>query len=804
MRRRTAPIFFSDVNYMLENLTLKDQLSRTEHTENWSAFERLKKKRLLVKRFQRAVFGTEAGQQRFETDAQAWESLELKAHPCCLLPLFSHGSDDQWLWFSQEMPPENSKTLADSVQSGKLMRPFEIARKFADLCSALAELHAAGQLHRNIEPDVIRFVGADGVLLLEPDVGHFLDPETCGDAFRSEIFGPSDYLAPEQRTPHAKIDARADQWALAACFFAALTGQAPTPANLEKLKTDRFGKEIHDLLLKALAENPDDRFRSMDQFRDAIQRASKSLRGSLFTESGPSEPVFESAAPVPPAENASPAVAATQAAPPTATQPIEIRCPQCGQTIVANSRYCPHCNRAYEEPCLVCQAPNAFWAKNCRNCGTDLVATKQAMRDRLYSQQQQVMKLRESFGHDKALPLLKQMTLLTHPDFLTIRDWAKNMFPLVQKERKDIRMGLENVRMQAKATFDAQKYEKVQEILSQVPPTLVDDDMRKLYQEAGECLIEVDSLIREIRNSIATKKYNTLLSCVQRYLELKANDPEAKSLQEKIETLTTMTSKGGMKLRRIPPGRFYMGSHDSDEYIRNNERPQHRVTLTQSFFAGVYPVTQGDFQRVMEYNPSISSDDPRCPADNVTWFTAIEFCNKISDEDGLPHYYELSNIKRRSSGSIENADVSIVGGDGYRLMTEAEWEYVCRAGSITPWCSGDLVVEVTQYAWYFDNSPSGTQPVGLKKPNSWGIYDMHGNVMEWCYDWFSELYYQQCGEVENPTGPDSGAARSIRGGSWHFGPEATRSACRNSSNPEHASNMIGFRIARNASDDAMV
>ena len=426
------------------------------------------------------------------------------------------------------------------------------------------------------------------------------------------------------------------------------------------------------------------------------------------------------------------------------------------------------------------------------------------MRERLVSQQQQVMKLRENYGHDKALPLLKQMTLLVHPDFVTVRDWAKNMFPLVQKERKDIRLGVENVRMQAKEMFDAQKYEKVQEILSQVPAILVDDNMRKLYQKASDCLLEVESLIREIRNSIASKKYNALLSCVQRYLELKANDPEAQSLQEKIETLTTMISKGGIKLRRIPSGSFDMGSHDSDEFIRNNERPQHRVTLTQSFLAGVYPVMQGDFQRVMEFNPSISSDDPNCPVDNVTWYTALEFCNKLSDEDGQPRYYELTNVKRRSSGTIERADVSILGGDGYRLLTEAEWEYVCRAGCSTPWCFGDLVVHVTHYAWFFDNSPSGTQPVGLKKPNSWGLYDMHGNVMEWCFDWFSELYYQQCGEVENPTGADDGTGRTIRGGSWQFGPEATRCACRNSSNPENSSNMIGFRIARNASDEGLV
>ena len=782
---------------MLENLVFKEQISRTEYTENWSAFERLKKKRLIVKRFQRSVFGPNGGEQRFIADTEQWEKLDLRAHPPCLFPLFVHGIDDDWIWFAQETPIGNSKSLAESIQSGKQMRTVDVARKFISLCAAVSEIHGLNIVHRNIRPKNISLVSSDEIWLLEPDIGHFLDPESCGEFYNASILGSSDYLAPEQRQPQGKTDARTDLWSLAACFFAALTGLPPTEQNLQNLKPERFGKDLCDSLRKALSVNPEERFQTVSMFRDMIFRIAKTLRGSLFSETVSEEPVFET---VPQTDSAIPASTISM---PTVARVLEISCPQCKQAVMANRRNCPHCNRLYEEPCLVCQAPNAFWVKNCRSCGADIVATKKAMRERLCSQQQQVMKLRENYGHDKALPLLKQMTLLVHPDFAVVRDWAKNMFPLVQKERKDIRSGLENLRLQAKGMFEAQKYEKVQETLSQVPAALIDENMRKLYQEAGDCLAEVESIICDIRNSIASKKYNTLLACVQRYLELKANDPEAQSLQEKIEALTTVTSTEGIKLRRIPAGQFIMGSLESDEYTRNNERPQHQVTLTQPFFAGVYPVMQEDFRRVMEFNPSTSSSDPKCPVDSVTWFTALEFCNKLSDEDGLPHYYELTNPRRRSNGSIGQADVSIVGGNGYRLLTEAEWEYVCRAGSVAPWCFGDLVVAVTQYAWFFDNSPSGAQPVGLKKPNSWGLYDMHGNVMEWCFDWFSELYYQQCGEVENPLGPDNGTGRAIRGGSWQFGPEATRCSCRNSSNPENSSSMIGFRIARNATDDAI-
>ncbi|MGL6195549.1 MAG: SUMF1/EgtB/PvdO family nonheme iron enzyme, partial [Thermoguttaceae bacterium] len=619
----------------------------------------------------------------------------------------------------------------------------------------------------------------------------------------------------------------------------------------------RVHKELREILEKAMAEKPDNRFQSIDEFRTALSAVSKSLRQSLFSEPGsnveedaassidaelkklqddtangpntaktggspsisipnptlltnPSDVVpvvIPNKDQVTPSSTAGDATTQNEKSPTAENEAqqvgIQLVCPQCGKPVVVNSKVCSSCNRPYEEPCLACSSPNAFWVRNCRSCGVDLLATKKMMTERLYAQQQQIQKLRENYGHNKALPMLQQMSLIVHPDFLAVRDWAKNMFPIVQKERRDIKMGVEAIRAQAKNAFDEQKYEKVQEILTKVPAPLVDDDMRKMYSEAGECLTEVDSLIREIRNSISSKQYNTLLSCVQRYLELKANDPEARSLQEKIEKLTTVVTPSGIKLRRIPAGRFYMGSHDSDEFIRNNERPQHKVTLTHSMFMGVYQITQEDFTKIMEFNPSISTDNPQCPVDNVTWFTVLEFCNKLSDEEGFSHYYELKNVKRRSTGMIEYADVELLGGDGYRLPTEAEWEYACRAGSITPWCFGDLVVEVGQYAWYYDNSQMETQPVGEKKPNAWGLYDMHGNIMEWCYDWYCEFYYQQCGEIDNPTGPDNGTARVLRGGAWQFGAEATRSAYRNSCNPDTSSSIIGFRIARNTTDEAM-
>jgi Uncharacterized conserved protein len=450
------------------------------------------------------------------------------------------------------------------------------------------------------------------------------------------------------------------------------------------------------------------------------------------------------------------------------------------------------------EPCLSCQFPNPVGTPTCHECGADIAATKQKMLKHLQLQQQQIVKLREVCGHDRALTMLKQMIAVTHQDFSAFRDWAKANLPTFQKERRELRSYVEGLTNQARAAMRAQKYELVQQILEEVPLALVDEEMKKIYHDAGESMIEVNSLVLEIRNAISMKRYNSLLSCVQRYAELKANDPEAQSLREKIERLTTQTTSGGIVLRLIPSGKFYMGSHDSDEFMRNNESPQHRVHITNPLYFGIHQITQAQFSSLLGYNPSISVVHDAHPVDNISWFSAAEFCNKLSETEGFSPYYLINVERRKGNQVIENADVSILGGNGYRLPNEAEWEYACRAGTITPWCFGDLVLEVGQYAWYYDNAQLETHPVGEKKPNAWGLCDMHGNVMEWCNDWYCDSFYQQDIPEDDPAGPDDGIARVLRGGAWQFGAEATRSAYRNSASPDTSSNIIGFRVVRNA------
>ena len=206
-----------------------------------------------------------------------------------------------------------------------------------------------------------------------------------------------------------------------------------------------------------------------------------------------------------------------------------------------------------------------------------------------------------------------------------------------------------------------------------------------------------------------------------------------------------------MKLALIPAGEFLMGSPDSDKDASDDEKPQHRVRITQPFYLGVYQVTQGQYRAVTGANPSHFKGSDDLPVESVSWHDAIAFCNKLSEREGLKPYYQLDAATRS-------------GGEGYRLPTEAEWEYACRAGSTTRYSFGDDAASLGEYAWFNGNSGGKTHPVGQKRPNAFGLYDMHGNVWEWCWDVYAA--YNANSPGADPDGPSGASGRVIRGGCW--------------------------------------
>jgi len=239
----------------------------------------------------------------------------------------------------------------------------------------------------------------------------------------------------------------------------------------------------------------------------------------------------------------------------------------------------------------------------------------------------------------------------------------------------------------------------------------------------------------------------------------------------------------GMKLKRIPAGNFLMGELPEETNAGKDERPQHRVTITKPFYLGVHEVTQNEYKQVMAHNPSKFQDSDQQPVEQVSWLDAVKFCNKLSErEDRKPCY------------RIDGDDVTITSGNGYRLPTEAEWEYGCRAGSSTRYPFGDDENQLGRYAWYDKNSGDKAHPVGQKLPNAWGLYDMLGNVWEWCADGYDGEYYASSPAVD-PPGASKASLRVFRGGCWFFNPGGCRPAVRGGFTPESRSYYLGFRVA---------
>lgn len=263
---------------------------------------------------------------------------------------------------------------------------------------------------------------------------------------------------------------------------------------------------------------------------------------------------------------------------------------------------------------------------------------------------------------------------------------------------------------------------------------------------------------------------------------------------------------GNIKMIKLPGGSFNMGSPSSEKGRYHFEGPVHRVKLS-SFFISETEVTQGQWKELMGSNPSEFKNRDDYPVENVSWYDAVEFCNKLSDKYGLEKVYEidkskkdLNNKNKRDLKSwLVKANFSK---KGFRLPTEAEWEYACRAGTTTAFHFGDSLK--SNMANFTDskqnNSSKGedqgkTTPVKSFKPNAWGLYDMHGNVYEWCWDWYSNNYYRQS-PVNNPKGPVSSEYRVLRGGSWYNYVNDLRSASRSISDPDDRYGSYGFRITR--------
>jgi formylglycine-generating enzyme required for sulfatase activity len=286
----------------------------------------------------------------------------------------------------------------------------------------------------------------------------------------------------------------------------------------------------------------------------------------------------------------------------------------------------------------------------------------------------------------------------------------------------------------------------------------------------------------------------SLLDSIEKYIAEKNYKQARESIKEVSESLLSLKDREryqiiqkklkptGMQysLQFIDGGSFERGSSTGDE----DELPIKKVKL-DNFYIGITEVTQQQWEGIMGDNPSQSKGN-NLPVERVSWYDAVKFCNAASLVDGLDPVYE---IKEKQVTCNFKAN-------GYRLPTEAEWEYAARGGrnhNTYPYSGSENIDDV---AWYRTGDLSQPQPVGSKMYNSVGLHDMSGNVWEWCWDWYSAAYYSDSSSLNNPTGPKTGTQKTIRGGSWYVNAEFCRVTNRSNRDPEKQLFYDGLRIAR--------
>ena len=229
----------------------------------------------------------------------------------------------------------------------------------------------------------------------------------------------------------------------------------------------------------------------------------------------------------------------------------------------------------------------------------------------------------------------------------------------------------------------------------------------------------------------------------------------------------SMINSLGMEMLLLPSGAFTMGGDWDAEQADENELPQHAVAFKRPFYMGKFTVTQSQWQALMGHNPSEFTRADR-PVETISHEAAWAFITRLNAQEKT---------------------------HTYRLPTEAEWEYAARAGSQSAYCYGAEINRLTEFAWFQNNSGGTTHPVGQLAPNAWGLHDMHGNVHEWCADWYHRNYYAES-PSQHPPGPPKGVARVLRGGDWGSEAWYCRCAIRSLSSPQRHSPRVGLRLVK--------
>ena len=720
-------------------------------------------------------------------------------------------------------------SLLDRCKAGPIP-PDEAMSLLCQACDGLAKAHDVGIIHRDIKPANI-LLTKDGIAKLT-DFG-LAKAETSDQqmTMTGAVMGTPDFMPPEQRRDAALVDHRSDLWSLAATLYQAVSGRSPKVIRLHELPV-----ELQPIIGKALEDEKESRYQSVREFRDALRAVREG--GRKPTTSARVEGVLQ--------EGQCKACG-------TVTSDLTkkfCRDPQCGASLRVACFKCASQMPVWDGVCGECggNQPALLEAKRtelkakraeadalladlafdeaiglanevasgARTELADLVdwapafvaiGTEERDRQRAAAAErvQDARKHVAAWDYPAAIQSLEMIphrlrnaaTSLLLSDCQRLREESEKLLaeiasrigrkkidgllPLVERaaglrgdrvdltkirqqltERRDVRLA------RGRAAMDGGDVKAAAAALAGTSTEDLGPEGGRLFEQVRRAIELENQLAAVVKDAKADGVVNqTEAAEIRRigvaYLAVNPRSEKVRSLVDQCDRIITppdFTNSVGIKLKLIPAGRFTMGGG-------SYEKPS-QVTLTKPFYLGVYEVTNAQWKRVMGGVPSKWQDDDR-PVEMVSWNDAVEFCRKLSV---LPEEQKAGRV--------------------YRLPTEAEWEYACRAGSTTAFSFGDDEELLGDFGWFNRNSGSQTHPVGQKKPNAWGLYDMHGNVWEWCSDWYGDY---PNGKVLDPHGPSSGSYRVARGGSWRFHAWDCKSARRIRFNPSHDDKEWGFRLA---------
>ncbi|MFC1650707.1 SUMF1/EgtB/PvdO family nonheme iron enzyme [Candidatus Latescibacterota bacterium] len=738
-----------------------------------------------IKVLPRAFTSDENFVARFKSEAQIAANLE---HPH-IVRIYQISEEQDLVYFVMSFIPGGS--ITDRIKKHGTIPVDDIVKWGIDISSALAHGHDKGVIHRDLKPDNLMIDKGDRIVVM--DYGIARAGQGTGLTQEGSVIGTPQYMSPEQARG-TELDARSDIYSMGIVLYQMATGdlpfQADDAASLMYMhvhetpeppdaRNANIPEWLKNIILKCLAKNQVDRFETFEELKAALsERYSPKLTITPLKEKDRKR------------KRKILAVAALV---------ITIIIAASG---IIYMQYSEKQKIAEEQRIESQEQARARQEQDSAKLKDDTAFQSAQMADTKQSYSIYLNNFPEGLHAADANSRIEAIDKEEAEQRETVaviqkESDADRQARLAAAEAERIKTEAENLAREddtaynfAEMTNTTQSYtiylgkypngRHVDEANTKLA-ALDADAAAKLKEEADAAAARDDQAFELARNADTQQAYNTYL---MNYLNGLHSD-EAKNRiagfereEKEAEKVRVALSALSLRMVKIPSGSFIMGSENG----AGDEKPVRTLALS-GFEMSSTEITQAQYESVVGKNPSNFKLDDNRPVERVNWNDAIAYCNMLSDKIGLEPCYNLS------SGACDLSK------SGFRLPTEAEWEYACRAESGLEYSLGDGESALDRAGWYQRNSRDNTHPVGQKTQNNWGLYDTHGNVWEWCNDWYDKAAYGSK-ETNDPTGPASGSDKVLRGGSWIDSPKDCRSAKRRNFDPGKDYSDIGFRIVR--------